>query len=97
MTRVREGGFPAGQGREADALALGLEQLQRLQGVMFVIQRHGRFVFGVTVAVDEGSVFFLDVSAVWQQDGAQIAGGGCGMHAATIALAVKQGQVTAVV
>lgn len=97
MASVRERSFPAGQGREANAFTLGLEQLQRLQRVVLAVQRHRWFVLGVAVTVDEGGVFLLDVTAVGQQNGAQIAGGGCGVYTASVALAVEQRQVAAVV
>jgi hypothetical protein len=74
-----------------------VDLLQAVQRVAARVQRQGRRVLRETVPVGEGGVFFLDVTAVRQQDGAQVPRAGGGMHPAPEALARQQWQVAAVV
>ncbi|MNV65450.1 hypothetical protein D3C71_1581440 [compost metagenome] len=74
-----------------------LELLHAVQGIEPRVQRQGRLVAAELVPVEEGSVFLLQVSAVGQQDGAQIAGARRAMNGAGVAIARQQGQIAAVV
>ena len=76
---------------------MGLELLEAVQGIQPGVQRQRRAVAAEFVAVQEGCVFFLQVAAVGQQDGAQVAGAPRGMDVAVVAVAGEQGQVAAVV
>ena len=91
----------AGGGRRAEARALvqamGLELLEAVQGIQPGVQRQRRAVAAEFVAVQEGCVFFLDVAAVGQQNGAQVASRGGGVDVTAIALAIKQGNIATVV
>ena len=71
--------------------------LEAVQGIQPGVQRQRRAVAAEFVAVEEGCVFFLQVAAVGQKDGAQVAGAPRGMDVAVVAGAGKQGQVAAVV
>ena len=87
MPGVRKRGVPAGQGLKALVQAVGLELLEAVQGVQPGVQRQRRAVAAEFVAVQEGCVFFLQVAAVGQQDGAQVAGAPRGMDVAVLAVA----------
>lgn len=52
---------------------MDLELLEAVQCIQPGVQGQGGAVAAELVAVEEGGVFFLQVSAVGQQDGAQVA------------------------
>ena len=64
VTRMRESGAPAGDGLEGVGEIDGLDQRQTIQRVLLRVQRQGRRMFGKTMAVGKGRVFFLNVAAI---------------------------------
>ena len=76
---------------------MDLELLEAVQCIQPCIQGQGGAVAAELVAVEEGGVFFLQVSAVRQQDGAQVARARRAVDGVGVAVARHQGQVAAVV
>ena len=74
---------------------MDLELLEAVQCIQPGIQGQGGAVAAELVAVEEGGVFFLQVSAVGQQDGAQVARARRAMDGVGVAVTRQQGQVAA--
>ena len=79
------------------AEGLGREMLHRLLGVMDRVERQGRTVPGVAVAVSLIGLAFLQVARIAQDDAAQILSGRRCDHLAAITLIDQPGQIAAVI
>ncbi len=97
VTCAEERCLPAGHGFKRAAHGHGADLLEAAHGVGLGVQRQRGRVFGETVAVGEVGVGFLNVAAVGQQNGGQIACGFGGPDLAMKAFFGQQGQVTGVV
>ena len=92
-----EGGAPARNRLEGLVEGVGAELLHAVLRIQARIQRQCGRVLGELVAVEEGGVFFLQVSAVGQENGAQVPRAWRAMDGFGIAISRQQGQVAAVV
>jgi hypothetical protein len=90
-------GLPARQRLEGMEGRHGLQPLQAGLGIGDGVERQRGVVLGKAMPVGKGSVFFLDMARVGQQDLAQVARARCAPDPALEAFAHQQRQVAAVV
>ena len=89
--------FPAANGFKPLPQPFGMQLFQAVDGFLFGVERQGRCMFGKTMPVGKKGIFFLNVAAVGQQDGGQVAGARCGMDSPAKTFLDQQRQVPAVV
>jgi hypothetical protein len=97
VPRMAELCAPTGDGFESLAERVGAQLLEAVQCIQPCVQRQCGLVLGQCVAVEVGGVLFLQVAAVGQQNGAQIARAGGAVDRLGVAVARQQRQVAAVV
>ena len=94
---MAEGDAPARNRLEAFMKGVRAQLFQAVQRVLAGVERQRRGMLGQLVAVEVGGIFFLQVAAVGQQNGAQIAGARRAMDGLGVAALGQQGQVATVV
>ena len=97
MPGRRKSDAPAGNRLKRLVERMGAELLHAVLRIQPRVERQRRCVLRELVAVQKGGVFFLQVAAVGQQDGAQVARAGGGVNGLGVAIARQQGQIAAVV